>query len=240
MSAVLPTRKDKGKTSTGWIWRMTLGMGLIGLSLWGIVLCPGVFRTYVGPDPSPVDTSFVKLAAGAAWFVFFGPVAVAGLVMLWLAQRRLGVLDQLAAWREARAAQVYGPYAGGKPHGWRVVRSEESSHEGLGSLSDEKAARLTKKARRAAILLGLSAGTFFVVSGVCGLIFVSSSHIYSTVSFAILSGISILVGLKVLHRTIRRENNAWLLTLRLFTDAVLRRHHLSADDDKSRLSERVR
>jgi hypothetical protein len=237
MSSVLPSRKHKGKASTGWIWRMVLGMGLIELSLWGIALCQRIFRTFVGPNVSPADTSFATLASGAAWFVFFGPIAAPGLAMLWFALRKLGPLDRLAALREDGAAEVRELRAGGKPPSSRVFRTEETSYDGLESLSDEEVARLKKRAYRAAILLGLFAGTFFVIIGVFGLI-VASFRV--TVTFAISSGVSILAGLTVLQRTLRKENNAWLFPLKLFTHLVFRRHFLSLDDRKSRPSERVR
>lgn len=236
MSRVLPTRKDKGEASTGWIWRMMLGIGLIGLSIWGIGLCQGIFRTYVGPDLSPADASFAKLAAGAAWFVFFGPIAVAGLAMLWLTLRRLGALDRLEAWREEKAAPVYGLRSGGMLNVSGVFRGKENLHDRLECLGDERVAQVTQRADRVAMLLGFSAGTLLVVTGIFGLIFLSSH----AVALAISSGISILAGLTVFQRTLSKENNSWLLPLRLFTHLVLKRHRLSADGHKNRPSGHVR
>lgn len=238
MGIVLTTERRERGASKGWIWRMILGVGLIGFSLRGIAICQRIFGTFIGPNPSPTETSLAKLAAAAGWFLFFGPMTLAGLAVLWSALRRLGALDRLAAWREERVAQDYALRPGGKPNDSSIFAGEESAPDRLETLSDGEVARLTERGQRIALLLGLSAGTFLVLIGVFGLALLSSSPLrYSaTISLATASGICILVGLIVLQRTVRKENNAWLLPLTLLTHFVLRKGRLSSGDHKTRRS----
>lgn len=218
---------------------MMFGLALIGLSLWGIALCQQLFRTYiVGPDPTSLDTSFAKLAGWVGWLVFFGPIGAAGFIVFFSALDKVGALDRLRAFREERIAQEI--TIGVKPQDWRTFRSEESLHDGLESLSDEKVARLTKRAHQTAKLLGLFSGAFFVLLGVFGLMLAKVSTLRLTIDFAILSGISILAGLAILRGTFRKEDNAWLLPLKLFTLRVLGLHSLSPDGNKSKRSEHRR
>lgn len=236
MSLVATTKSRESSASTGWSWRMILGVGLIGFSLRGITICQGIFKTFIDPNPSPAETSLGKLAAAVAWFLFFGPIMLAGFAAIWFALRRLGTLDWLAAWREERVARDYAQGPGSRPNNASVYGSEESSYDRLETLSAEEVERLTQRGRRIAVLLGLSAGAFLVLVGLFGLTLLSSSPLRfsGTISFAEASGICILVGLALLQRTFRKENNAWLLPLKLFTHLVLRKGRLSADDDKTR------
>ena len=221
MSSVQPTRKDKRGASKGWIWRMAFGLGLIGLNCWGVRLCQQFFRTYITSiGPTAFDVASAALAAWVAWFVFFGPIGAAGLILLSSALRKLGALDRLGAF-------------------WERIGGAEDSHDVLESLSDEKMAQLTMRAQQTAILLGLFAGAFFVLLGVFGLIFATQAMpLRLTIDFGIASGISILAGLAILRHTLSKQDNAWLLPLKLFTQRVLRLH--AADNHKARRPKRVR
>lgn len=232
MGPAQPTIKGKRAAFTGWVWRMVLGGCLIALSLWGSGFCQGLFRTFLGTSVSPVDRSFVKLAAWAAWFVFFGPIAALGLGIVWFTLVKLNVLERLQALREEKIGQ--GIHLGDKRHGSRSFRSQEDLHDGLEGLGHEKAAQLTKRAHQTAIVLGLCVGAFFVLIGVFGLMLAT---LRLTIYFAISSAISILAGLAILQRTLRKEDNAWLLPLKLFTQQVLRLHSRTADGQKTRRSE---
>lgn len=213
------------------------GLALIGLNLWGIALCQQLFRTYmVGPGPTSLDTSFAKLAGWVAWVVFFGPIGAAGLVMFSSALDKAGALDRLRDFREERIAQEMATCV--KPQDSSTFCSEEALHDGLKSLGDEKVAQLTRRAHQIAVLLGLLAGAFFVLLGVFGLMLAKVSTLRLTIDLAISSGISILAGLAILQRTFRKENNAWLLPLKLFTLRVLRLH--SAENHKTRRSDHAR
>lgn len=238
MGFVATTKSSERSASTGWTWRMILGAGLIALSLYGITICQGIFKTFINPNPSPTETSLGKLAAAVAWFLFFGPIMLAGVAALWSALRRLGALDWLAARREERFARDYTLRHGGKPNDSSIFVSEAPSYDRLETLSAGEVERLTKRGDRIAVLLGLSAGAFFVLIGVFGLTLVSSSplRLSGTISFSIASGICILAGLALLQRTFSKENNAWLLPLKIFTHLVLRKGRLSADDYKTRKS----
>ena len=139
---------------------MILGVGLIGVGLRGITICQGIFGAFIGPNPSPTETSLGKLAATVAWFLFFGPIMLAGLAALWFALRRLGALDWLAAWREERFARDCGESPGSKLNESSIGAGAEDSHDRLETLSAGEVERLTKRGRRIAVLLGFSAGTF--------------------------------------------------------------------------------
>ena len=221
---------------------MMLGLGLMGLCYWGIVACQQLFRTFIvgsGPGPASSDTGFATLAAWVAWFLFFGPIGAVGLIVLLSAVRKLGALDRLRAFREEWTTHEIP--SGVKPQDSRTFLSEEALHEGLESLSDEKVAQLTKRGHQTAIVLGLFAGVFFVLLGVFGLWFATQSMpVRLTIDIASLSGISILAGLAILQRTVRKESNAWLLPLKLFTLRVLRLHSLSTGSHKTRRPEKVR
>lgn len=219
---------------------MMLGLAMIGLSLWGVALCQQLFRTYmVDPTATPLDASFARLGGWVAWLVFFGPIGAAGLILFSSALGKLGALDRLRAFREEEWIAQETAF-GAKPQDPLTLHSEETLHHGLESLSDEKVARLTKRAHQTALLLGLFAGTFFVLLGVFGLMLAKVSALRLTIDFAILSGISILSGLAILRRTLRKEDTAWLLLLKLFTMRVLRLHSLSAESHKTKRSEHRR
>lgn len=242
MGLVATTKSSERSASTGWTWRMILGVGLIALSLCGITICQRIFETFINPNPSPTETSLGKLAAAVAWFLFFGPIMLGGVTALWFALRRVGALNWLAAWREEKVARDYALRPGGKPNDSSIFAGQENSYDRLETLSAGEVERLTKRGRRIAVLLGLSAGAFFVLIGVFGLTLVSSSplRLSGTISFSIASGICILAGLALLQRTFNKENNSWLLPLKLFTHLVFRKRRLSADDYKTRKSGNLR
>lgn len=242
MGFVATTKSPERDPSKGWGWRMILGVGLIALSLRGIAICQGIFETFIAPNPSPIEANSVKLAAAAAWFLFFGPILLAGVAAIWFGLRRLGALDSLAAGCEGRTARDFALPHAGKPMDSSILVNEENSHDRLETLSAGEVARLTARGNRIAVFLGLSAGAFLVLIGVFGLTLVATSPLrYSgTISFAIASGICILAGLTLLQRTVRPENNAWLLPLKLFTHLVLQKWRLSSHHEKPRKSEDLR
>jgi hypothetical protein len=219
MNSIDPRHERKGNASRALIFRLALGAGLIVLSVWGIVLCRGIFRGSIGPGALPSDSSFVNLAAWAAWTVFFCPLAIAGVLTVWSTLRKMGVLG----------------------YGGVVSGSETRDQHGVESLSTETAERLQRAASRAATILGLVAGTFLLGVGILGLSYLllfsrpySSSSVYANLAtgrlefyFALLSGIFLLSGLAILQRTFRKETGGWLLPLRVFTYLVLRQSRAS-------------
>lgn len=236
------TKSRERGASAGCSWRVILGLVLIAFSLRGITICQVIFKTFIDSNPSPTETSLARLAAAVAWFLFFGPIMLAGFAALWSALRRLGAQDWFAAWREERFARDYAPGPGGKANDSMVFASEKTSSERLEAISTREVERLTKRGDRIAVLLGLSAGAFLILVGVFGLALISSSPLrYSaTISFSIASAFCILVGLALLQRTFHRENNAWLLPLKLFTHLALRKGRFSANDYKTRRPENPR
>lgn len=237
--ALRPERNEKPPRSA--IYRLVIGAGLLGVSLWGIGVCHKAVQTSLGPPQSPADPGFVSLGALAAWFLFFGPVAAAGFLTLRNTLRKMGALDELAYWVERRAGGSSGLLAHNNQFETRSLGNEINDPHGLESLSAEKIEQLKQSATRAAFLLGVFAGISLLGFGVFGLVFISFiSQPYSgsaayvplgtgrfTVSLAVFSGICLLLGLAVLQRTFRRENSAWMLPLKLFTYTVLRRQKAS-------------
>jgi hypothetical protein len=225
MNTVIPPRESKGNASSAWIFRLALGALLIGASIWGIALCRQIFGGSIGPDSVPGDSSFANLGAWASWALFFGPPAIAGVAMVWSTLRNMGALDQFAFWLWNRA---------GRPDGFL---SKDKQSSGLESLSPEAVERLQYAVARAATILGALAGASLLGIGIFGLVNLlwlsrpyagSSPYVYKAtgrleIAFAGLSGMLIFLGFTILQRAFRRDNNGWLLPLRLFTSIIVRR-----------------
>lgn len=229
------------KTPRSWMYGLLIGSGLLALSIWGITVCRETFQTFLGPAQSPTDPGFVSLGAWTAWILFFGPVAATGLLTILFTLRKTGALEAMAVRLEKLTGQFGGLQAGNNQFGARSPRSEDDDPHGLESLSAEKVEQLRLRATRAAFLLGVFAGVSLLAMGVIGLVCLSSfSRPYAgstpamgfgtvrfTITFAVLSGMSLLLGLALLQRTFRKENSAWMLPLRVFTYTVLRREKVS-------------
>jgi hypothetical protein len=237
MNAPIPSHKKKGSPWRAWILRWAIGVALIGMSIWGIALCREIFRAYVGPATLPQDSSFANLGAWAAWALFFGPLAVAGMAMVWSTLRKMGALGHFAYWLGDRAGQPDTYLAKSSQRGGVARGSDSGDPHGLESLSAETVERLQRSAARAATILGALAGAFLLGIGVFGLSCLllfsgpsAGSSMYVplatgkvTISFAVFSGVLVFVGIVILQQTFRRENSGWLLPLRLFTYLIVRR-----------------
>lgn len=233
--------KSVERAPRGGIYRLLIGTGLLAISIWGFSVCRATFQTSLGPAQSPADPGFVSLGAWAAWCVFFGPVATAGFLTIWFTLRKMAALEKMSALLEKIAGRSVGLLAGNNQLVASGLEKGNDDPHGLESLSTEKIKQLESRATRAAFLLGVFAGVTLLGIGVFGLVCLSSvSKPYSsalsyvplgtgriTITLAVLSGMSLLLGLAVLQRTLRRENNAWMLPLRVFTFAVLRREKAS-------------
>jgi hypothetical protein len=226
---------EKGSRQGRLILRLAFGAGLVGVSLWGIRVCRELFGLPMVPGDSAIDRSSQGLAAGAAWFVFFAPVAVAGVALLWSALRRTGAFAAAAEWFAERMERGRSGSVHGKREGASAGHTEADPH-GLESLSAPEVTRLDRLARRIVVLLGSTVGSLLVGVGIFGLgyLWLFSGPYGSAVSgtlsaariaieFAILSGVSIVVGLVVLRQTFTGENGSWLVPLRVFTNLVLAR-----------------
>lgn len=170
------------------------------------------------------------------WILFFGPVAAAGVVMVWSTLRKMGTLDQFASWLSERVGRSDRSLVNNKQQGALVSGGEADDPRGLENLSAEAVEKLQRTAGRAAIILGGLAGSSLLGIGIFGLISLlffsqpySGSSVYFalatsrlTISFAVFSGMSVLLGLAILQRTFRKENSSWLLPLRVFTYTILR------------------
>jgi hypothetical protein len=214
---------------------LAFGAGLVGVSLWGIRVCRELFGPPMVPGDSAIDRSSQGLAAGAAWFVFFAPVAAAGVALLWSALRRMGAFADAAELFGRLAEPGRASSAHGEREGATAGRTEADPH-GLESLSTLEVTRLERLARRIVVLLGCTVGSLLVGVGIFGLgyLWLFSGPYGSAVSgtlsaarisieFAVLSGASSAVGLVVLRQTFTGENGSWLLPLRVFTNLVLAR-----------------
>jgi hypothetical protein len=236
MNPAVPKRETNRNASRREIVRLTFGGTLIGLSIWGMVLCSEVFRVSLGPGSSPMDSDFANLGARVSWILFFGPVAAAGIVTVWSTLRKMGALEQFASWLSAFAGGSGGLSEGHAPHAGVVSAGRTDLPHGLENLNAETVKRLQRTALRTAVVLGGLAGASSLGLGIFGLVYLlciakpyAGSSVYEswatgrlTIAFAVFSGISVLVGVTILLRTFRKENNAWLLPLQLFTYTVLR------------------
>jgi hypothetical protein len=237
MNTAIPPHEKKGNASRTWIFRLALGALLIGVSVWGITQCREFFRVWIGLDSMPSDSSFVNLGTLAAWALFFGPLAVAGVVMVWSTLREMGALDQFAYWLGERAARPDASLVNTRGNGGIVPGSTAGDAHGLESLSAETVERLQRTATRAATVLGGLVGASLLGIGIFGLIFLlffprtsPGGSIYVpvatgrlTISFAVFSGMLVFLGFTILQRTFRRDNSSWLLPLRVFTYMIVRR-----------------
>jgi hypothetical protein len=225
MNSSIPPHEQKGNASNALIFRLVLGAVFVCLSVGGISLCRDIFRTSTGPGSVPGDSSFANLGAWAAWALFFAPLAIGGVALVWSTLRKMGALDRLGFWLEDRA---------GRPD---AVLSKANQSSGLESLSTETVERLQRTAARAATILGALAGAFLLCIGIVGLVSLflfsrppAGSPVYLplgtgriTFTFALFSGMLVFVGFAILQRTFRRDNSSWLFPLRLFTYVVVRR-----------------
>jgi hypothetical protein len=242
MNTAIPPHEKKGNTSRAWIFRLALGAVLIGVSVRGISLCREFFRVWIGPDSLPSDSSFVNLGTLAAWALFFGPLAVAGVVMVWSTLRKMGALDQFAYWLGEREARPDASLVNASGNGGIVPGSTAADAPGLESLSAETVERLQRTATRAATVLGGLVGALLLGIGIFGLIFLlffprtsPGGSIYVpvatgrlTISFAVFFGMLVFLAFTILRHTFRRENSGWLLPLRVFTYMIVRRRQAVA------------
>jgi len=252
MNTAIPPHEKKGNASRAWIFRSALGAVLIGVSAFGITLCREIFRVSIGPGSAPGDSTFASLGAWAAWALFFGPLAVGGVAMVWSTLRKMGALDHFASWLGERAGRPDALVGNASPYGEIAPGNKTSDPHGLESLSAETVKRLQHCASRAATVLGGLAGAFLLGIGILGLVSLlffsgstASSSIYMplatvrlTVRFAVFSGMLVFLGITILRHTFRGENSGWLLPLRMFTFIVLRRRASEIRSPSSREKDR--
>jgi hypothetical protein len=237
MNAPTPPHKKKESPWRAGTLPLAIGAVLIVVSIWGIPLCRGIFRAYVGPSSLPGDSLFASLGAWATWGLFFAPMGIGGVAMVWSTLRKMGALDRFASWLGDRAGHPDSYLAKSIQCG-AVARGSESGdpHE-LESLSAETVERLQRSATRAAMILGVLAGSLSLGIGIFGLGYLllfsgpsAGSSIYVplatgrvTISFAVFCGMLVFAGTTILQQTFRREDGSWLLPLRVFTYMLVRR-----------------
>jgi hypothetical protein len=158
----------KGRRRGRWILRLAFGAGLVGVSLWGIRACRELFGHSMVPGDSAIDLSYQGLAAGAAWFVFFAPLAAAGVALLWSTLWKMGAFALAAEWFARLAEPGRASPAHEKQGGASAGRAEADPH-GLESLSALEVTRLERLARRIVVLLGSTVGSLLAGVGIFGL-----------------------------------------------------------------------
>lgn len=234
--AISPTL-HKRRPWGAWILRLTIGAVLIGVSVWGVALCREIFRSSVGPGSVPGDSGFASLATWAAWALFFAPLAIGGMALVWSALRKMGAFDLFAFWLQGHVGEPEGLVANATQFGGIVRGGSPDDPHGLESLSGETVERLHRTAARTAIILGGLTGALLLGVGFFGLGYLlvsswadASNAIYghlavgrALIAFALFSGMLVLAGLTILQQTFRRDNGIWLLPLRIFTHMILRR-----------------
>jgi hypothetical protein len=236
MNPARPTSPRNRNSSRAWIFRLTLGVALVSLGIWGIPLCKGLFRASLGPGSLPTDASFANLAATIAWLLFFGPVAAAGVAIAWSTLRKMDAFDPVAFWLHRHTGISDGLAANHSHPSAIILMDQRDDRQGLESLSAESVKRLHRIGTRTAVILGGLVGAFLLAVGIFGLVSLlffsrpsSGASVYPAlltariaIYFAVASGISVLLGLAILQRTFRRENTGWLIPLQVFTRAILR------------------
>jgi hypothetical protein len=233
----IPPHKRKESSWRAGILRLAVGAVLLVVSIWGISLCRGIFRAYVGPGSLPGDSLFASLGAWATWGLFFAPLGIGGIALGWSTLRNMGALDYFASRLGDRAGHPDSHLAKSSQSGGIARGSESGDPHGLESLSAETVERLQRSATRAATILGALAGSLLLGIGIVGLGYLllfsgpsDSSSIYMplatgrvTITFAVFSGMLVFVGIIILQQTFRKENSSWLLPLRLFTYLIIKR-----------------
>lgn len=229
---------DKGSKSLAWIFRLGFSASLIAISIWGLGYSQRLIAQFSGPPVSPVDAPFDWVGALACWFVFFLPIALAGVWLLKGTLQKIGFGSYLREWfsGSGQGVEEQLPGAGGSLAGVRNRLTEQRDPHGLESLSPEDAIHLQKSAARAAITLGALAGALLVTLGGGGLVYLlfffrtTTGSLQGTFAaarlslyFAIGSGLLFLCGVALLRQTFTRENTSWLGPLHAFTRTVLRR-----------------
>jgi hypothetical protein len=214
------------------MFRLAFAALLVGVSIWGIFLCHELMRTSFGPGALAVDSSYINVAAWMAWTVLFGPLAVAVVVMARSTLRKTGALDQFAFWLWDRAGRPDALLVKAGQSNAIGPRGERSDPHGLESLTPETVERLQRAGSRAATVLGGLVGAFWLAIGIFGLVYLlffsrssagSSVHTSLAVRLGTLSGLLVFLGLVILQRTFRRDNNSWLFPLSVFTQVIVRR-----------------
>jgi hypothetical protein len=237
MNVPIPSHKKKESPWRAGILRLAIGAMLIVVSIWGISLCRGIFRVYVGPGSLPGDSLFASLGAWATWGLFFAPLGIGGAALVWSTLRKMGPLNHFASWLGDRAGHPDSYLTKSSQWGGVARGSESGDPHGLESLSAETVERLQRSATRAATILGALAGSSLLGFGIFGLGYLllfsgpsAGSSIYVplatgrvTIFFAVFSGMLVFVGITILQQTFRRENSSWLLPLRLFTYLIVKR-----------------
>lgn len=214
-----------------------LGALLIGVSVWGISLCRGIFRAYVGPGSVPGDSLFASLGTWATWVLFFAPLGIGGVALVWSTLHKMDAIYEFASWMADRAGPPNAVVVNPAQFGGIVRGGTPDDPHGLESLGPETVERLQRTAARTATILGGLAGAFLLAVGIFGLsylLFLSykdlSNSIYghfevgrAMFAFALFSGMLVFLGFIILQRTFRMDNSGWLLPLRLFTYLIVRR-----------------
>lgn len=236
-----------GSTVTGperlaWALRLALSATLIAISVWGFSYSRRLVLGFSGPDNSPADRAFSGMGVWACWFLFFFPLAFAGVWLLKTTLHKMGAADRVGRWIFGGMPQSQEPSATTNRPFMAPGRhtAEVNDPHGLESLSPETIAQLQRSAARTAAVLGTILGALLVTVGACGLVYLLfffkpmvGSSIQGafaverlSIGLAVASGLSFLLGLALLRRTFARENTAWLAPLHGFTRAVLQRWQL--------------
>jgi hypothetical protein len=237
MNSAIPPRAKNRNGPSAWLFRLALGAIFVGVSVWGIALCHEIFRSSVRPESLPGDSGFASLAAWAAWALFFAPLAVGGMALVWSGLRKMGALDRFAFWLEERTGRPNALVADPTQFGGSVRGGTHDDPHGLESLNTETVQRLQRTAGRVATILGGLVGAFLLGVGVFGLAYLlissradAGNSIYNhfavgraMTAFALSSGMMVLLGFTILQKTYRRDNSGWLFPLRVFTYIILRR-----------------
>jgi hypothetical protein len=227
---------------------LSLGLGLIGISIWGFWACRAIARSYAVPGFGPNPA-----VAALSWLVLFLPIALVGayLVRWVLKQMQMAAAEKrIRAMAEARVEILPPPsiYQGSHVAPGVPVATHVPQPVHREPLDEATTRRLDELGERAAKIVNVGAGLFFLISGLLGfLVMWIDSHqtVYhglrqfrSQTQLLLGCGFFTFIGAIILLRSSRKPDTAWLAPLQAFTKIISVR--AAAEEMKRKRGERPR
>ena len=234
-----PARSVAGSISL----RLLPSLACLVVAVWGISVCRALVHSAVAGPYAGAN----RLVGVASWVVLFGPFAALGgygLVHAWGRFRRAQ-----AEQRAAEPVQILPPAHPASAQAATFAAVTNRPDRGIKEPLDDSTRRhLDQLAARAARIIGIVVGMFFLLSGSTGFFLgwlqthhpsdaFTSLHggiveFRVTVYFLVGCGLSVLAGCFILRETFARPRTTWLVPLRGFTAIVGRK--LSAEEQLRR------
>jgi hypothetical protein len=227
---------------------LSLGLGLIGIAVWGFWACRAIARSYTvpgfGPNPS---------VAALSWLVLFLPVALVGVYLVrWvLKQMQTAAAEKRVRVMATAKVEILPPpsiYNGSPVPSGASVAAHVPQPVEREPLDEATTRRLDDLGERAAKIFNVGAGLLFLISGLLGfLVMWIDSHqtVYrgqrqfsSQTHLLMFCGFLTFMGSVMLLRVSKKPDTAWLAPLQAFTRIVTIR--AAAEESKRKNKERPR